>query len=211
MQTYETATTRLRVEEPGVCALVQDLLPLFLEGEVSPASRDQITEHLAGCERCAGFLAGAQSVRVQLRRDHSQRAASLQADAKPRGAVLQVRELLGGFAAMLLSLPGGLSAGLVAGGLMENDQGMIAAGVLGAGIICALLFGLARVMGPLTSGRASTLLSGMALGGAGVIAMMFSTVSPMGVVASLVIGIVGLVGVWSGVARDGRWPFVQSA
>jgi hypothetical protein len=31
------------------------------------------------------------------------------------------------------------------------------------------------------------------------------------VVASLVIGIVGLVGVWSGVARDGRWPFVQSA
>jgi anti-sigma factor RsiW len=212
MHAYETATTRLRAEETGACALVQDLLPLYLEGEVSAVSREQISQHLASCERCAGFLAGAQSVRAQLRRDQGQRAASLRADQQPRGAVLYVRELLGGFTAMLLCLPGGLTAALIGTGLDSGDQAALAVGVLGVIVICALLLGLARVMGPLTSTRTSTILGGVALGGAAVLAMLFfSSTSAVSLVASLLLGLAGLVGVWSGVARDGRLPLIQGA
>jgi hypothetical protein len=212
MHAYETETSRLRVADPASCALVQDLLPLYLEGEVSQASRDQIGQHLASCERCAGFLAGAQSVRAQLRRDQLQRAASLRDDQQPRGAVLRVRELLAGFAALLLCLPGGATAAMIGSGLDTGDQALLAVGAFGAIVICALLFGLARVMGPLTNTRTSTILGGVALGGGAVIAMLFfSATSPIGVLASLLMGFAGLTGVWSGVAHDGRLPLIQSA
>jgi hypothetical protein len=212
MHAYETSTTRLRAETIDPCALVQDLLPLYLEGEVSAVSREQISQHLAGCERCAGFLAGAQSVRAQLRRHDQQRVASLQADQRPRGAVLLWRELLAGGMAMLLCLPGGVTAAMVGSGLDSGDQALLAVGVIGAIIICGLLFGLARVMGPLTSTRASTLLGGLALGGAATIAMLFfSSTSAIGLLAALLLGFAGLAGVWAGVARDGRLPLVHSA
>lgn len=212
MHAYETEMSRLPVDTSTSCALVQDLLPLYLEGEVSQGSREQITEHLADCERCAGFLAGAQSVRAQLRRDELQRVASLRADQQPRGAVLLWRELLAGGMAMFLCLPGGLTAAMIGSGLSSGDEALLATGVFGALVICGLLFGLARVMGPLTSARTSTILGGLALGGGGVIAMMFfSATSPMGVLAALLIGLAGLAGVWAGVARDGRLPFIQGA
>lgn len=50
-------------------ALVQDLLPLYLEGEVSPETYALITDHLKRCERCSGFLAGTQSARAQILRE----------------------------------------------------------------------------------------------------------------------------------------------
>ncbi|NOK60761.1 MAG: hypothetical protein GFH27_549289n257 [Chloroflexi bacterium AL-W] len=77
---YESTTMLLREQNDVACALVQDLLPLYLEGEVSSHSRDMIVEHLGRCERCAGFLAGAQSVQSQLRRHQVQRANTVKQD-----------------------------------------------------------------------------------------------------------------------------------
>jgi hypothetical protein len=62
-------TTNTPRDEQWDCALVQDALPLYLDGEVSPDTRSLIAEHLSTCPRCAGFLAGAQSVRAQVRRE----------------------------------------------------------------------------------------------------------------------------------------------
>ncbi|MBA3944610.1 MAG: zf-HC2 domain-containing protein [Herpetosiphonaceae bacterium] len=57
-----------RAEIPG-CALVQDLLPLYLDDEVTHESHVLIAEHLLRCERCSGYLAGARSVRTQMLRE----------------------------------------------------------------------------------------------------------------------------------------------
>jgi hypothetical protein len=88
MTAYETTTSRLVQQELGACALIQDLLPLYIEGEVTPASRDLIAEHLARCERCTGFMAGARSVRDQLRRESAQRESSVAHDHAARQAVV---------------------------------------------------------------------------------------------------------------------------
>ena len=77
---YESTTMLLREQNDVACALVQDLLPLYLEGEVSSHSRDMIVEHLGRCDRCSGFLAGAQSVQSQLRRDQAQRTNAVKQD-----------------------------------------------------------------------------------------------------------------------------------
>jgi anti-sigma factor RsiW len=87
LATYESTTVQIPHPEFGACALVQDLLPLYLEGEVSPGSRDTIVEHLARCERCASFLAGAQSVRAQFRRDQALRGAAVRLDRPVRQAI----------------------------------------------------------------------------------------------------------------------------
>ena len=94
MTAYESTTARPRSQELGACALIQDLLPLYIEGEVTPASRDLIAEHLAGCDRCAGFLAGARSVREQLRREHNVRQASVGHDQAARQAMISGRRQL---------------------------------------------------------------------------------------------------------------------
>ncbi len=59
-------TQRMPYAEIQGCALVQDLLPLYLDGEVTHESHVLIADHLGRCERCSGFLAGAQSVRAQM-------------------------------------------------------------------------------------------------------------------------------------------------
>jgi len=76
-EAYTSATQRIGperieddiAEQPTDCALVQDLLPLYIDNEVSPESHARIAIHIAQCERCAGYLAGARSVRAQLLRD----------------------------------------------------------------------------------------------------------------------------------------------
>lgn len=60
-----------------MCALVQDLLPLYLDDEVSMDSRALIAAHLNECPHCAGFLAGARSVREQLRRERQRETSRL--------------------------------------------------------------------------------------------------------------------------------------
>src|SRR5262245_5322478 len=87
MTTYESTTVQIPHHEFGTCALVQDLLPLYREAEVSPGSRDTTVEHLARCERCASFLAGAQTVRAQLRRDQAQRSGAILREQPTRQAV----------------------------------------------------------------------------------------------------------------------------
>jgi hypothetical protein len=89
MTTYESTTSRLLQQELGACALIQDLLPLYIEGEVSAASRDLIAEHLARCERCAGFLAGARTVRDQLGRETRLRQSSVAQDQSAHQAIVR--------------------------------------------------------------------------------------------------------------------------
>jgi predicted anti-sigma-YlaC factor YlaD len=89
-EAYTNATQRIGPErEPesdlNDCALVQDLLPLYLDHEVSPESHARIANHIAQCERCANYLAGARSMRVQLLRDQQAVRATAPVDA---GAVV---------------------------------------------------------------------------------------------------------------------------
>lgn len=210
VESYESTTTRIAPLGTPNCTLVQDLLPLYIEGEVSPGSRDLIVEHLGRCERCAGYLAGAQSVRGQLRRDQIQRVASLQADEPQRGVVLRLRDIVASSLAMLLCLPGGgaaaaVGAGLSSGGVEELLVGLFIATVIGVSIL-----GLARILGPLTSARLSAICGGIALGGAGMIlvVLFISGGSPFGILAGFGVGVAGLVGVWSGVARAGHVPLI---
>lgn len=212
MHVNETITTNLRSQELGACALIQDLLPLYLEGEVSPGSRDMITEHLAGCERCSGFMAGAQTVRTQLRRDQLQRTESVRQDTPRRGAVMFWRELLAGGMAMLLCLPGGASAAAIGQGLRGDSPDALFVGLFIATGVCAALLALARILGPLTSQRLSAIFGGVALGGAGVILMMsVGSNSAVGILVGFAVGVAGLISVWSGVAREGRLPLSQGA
>jgi hypothetical protein len=88
MTASETTTSRLVQQELGACALIQDLLPLYIENEVTPTSRDLIAEHLAHCERCAGFLAGARSTREQLHRDSMLRETNIAHDRAARQAIV---------------------------------------------------------------------------------------------------------------------------
>jgi hypothetical protein len=117
MTSFETATTRLVQQELGACALIQDLLPLYMEHEVSASSRDLIAEHLARCERCAGYMAGARSMREQLRREGALRASLAAQDQATRQAIMlgqrRLRWLLVGglcalfgFGLMMMLLPG---------------------------------------------------------------------------------------------------------
>src|SRR5262245_12705448 len=95
MTSFETATTRLIQQELGACALIQDLLPLYMEHEVSASSRELIAEHLARCERCAGYMAGARSMRDQLRREGTLRASLAAQDQATRQAVTLGQRRLG--------------------------------------------------------------------------------------------------------------------
>jgi predicted anti-sigma-YlaC factor YlaD len=103
---HESTTTRLAQQEFGECVLIQDLLPLYLDNEVSEGSRAMIAEHLSRCERCAGFLAGARSMRMQLRGEGSLRQERAAHDVATRQAVALGRRrlmwlTLGGFAAVV--------------------------------------------------------------------------------------------------------------
>ena len=113
MPSYESTTTRLLHQDMKVCALVEDLLPLYMEGEVSPTSRDLMVEHLAHCEHCAGFLAGVQSARVYLRREQAARTAVVAQDRPAQQAVSRVQTVTRGVAAGVALLIGmGMTAGV---------------------------------------------------------------------------------------------------
>lgn len=75
------------VEIPS-CTLVQDLIPLYLDGEVSPESHVLIGDHIQQCERCSGYLAGARSVRTQILNEQK----AVRAAGSARQTVEQVRQ-----------------------------------------------------------------------------------------------------------------------
>src|SRR5215211_5154257 len=118
MTAFESTTSRLVQQELGACALIQDLLPLYIEGEVTPASRDLIAEHLEHCDRCAGFLAGARSTREQLRRENTLRQTSVAQDWAARQAIIVGQRrvmavVLGVFGVLCLAVVAGvISIGL---------------------------------------------------------------------------------------------------
>ena len=74
MESYESTTRRMRPELPGLCSLIQDTLPFYLEGDVSVRSRQFVEQHLDECERCASFLAGGRSVHDHFRREQGARS-----------------------------------------------------------------------------------------------------------------------------------------
>ncbi|NTV64436.1 MAG: zf-HC2 domain-containing protein [Oscillochloris sp.] len=164
VESYETTTTRIASLSPAVCTLVQDLLPLYLEGEVSPSSRDLIVDHLGHCERCAGYLAGAQSVRGQLRRDLAQRAEAAVAAAPERRALSRGRRLLIGLMSLVLCTVGGFASIGLGAGISGDAPGAAAIGlVFGIGAL-VMLFLLASVAGPLRSARLGQICAGLGIG-----------------------------------------------
>jgi hypothetical protein len=184
-------------QESGTCALVQDLLPLYLEGEISTGSRDVIVEHLAQCERCAGFLAGTQSTRAQLRRDGIQRAQVVQRDQPARQALSigQRRALLSAMLA-LCTLGGGGSSLMIAS-LSHGDGGP---GPFFVGLLVCLtcfsgLVALARKYGPLTPLRWLSLLTSCLVGAVGAALVTLPPEAPPKLVGMVLVA-VALSGVW---------------
>lgn len=97
---YTDTTQRYRLphaEIPG-CALVQDLIPLYLDGEVTPESHTLMANHLQQCERCSGYLAGARSVRSQILSEQQ----TIRMEQVKQPSVAQVREPLAGSLGMAL-------------------------------------------------------------------------------------------------------------
>jgi anti-sigma factor RsiW len=162
---YDTTTSRLDLAPtPEICALVQDLLPLYLEGEVNPGSRDTIVNHLARCERCAGYLAGAQSMRVQLRREAASHMQARTAALPEQQALQRWQRMLAGFTALFISIVGGLASIALASGLYTGQPALAFLGLLiGSGALAALLT-LARAVAPLAGNRLQQIGAGVLVG-----------------------------------------------
>jgi anti-sigma factor RsiW len=115
MESYESTTRRMRPEQPGLCALIQDTLPFFLEGDLSPQSRPFVEQHLEECERCAAFLAGGRSVQAHFRREATMRSGVMHHDQRGQELVARgQRRMLG----LLLIVAGALAFAMVAAGLL---------------------------------------------------------------------------------------------
>ena len=202
MTAYESTTSRLVQQELGACVLIQDLLPLYIEGEVSPGSRDMIMEHVARCERCAGYLAGTQNALIQLRRESTIHIATLDRDTPNRRA-LTVGQRLVTAIAVLTTYGGGLAASVLMWHSLLSGLGnpieLLLGLTLGLASVIALL-ALAHSRGPLTLQRVLALLGSCGTA-------LFSTITfvARGHGADLTVGLLlwgmALVGVWAAVAQ----------
>ena len=54
-------------DQDAVCAMVHDLLPLYVEGLVSPKSAECIEQHAANCPKCAASLKALQEPEPEIR------------------------------------------------------------------------------------------------------------------------------------------------
>jgi anti-sigma factor RsiW len=197
---YDAATTtRVATREVAPCALVQDLLPLYLEGDVGPASRDLISDHLNQCQHCAGYLAGARSMQGILRAELAQRAASAGAPAPEQMALRQWQRMVVNAAVVMLCAAGGVGSILLAAGMQGDSAGLAVFGMLAGGGALAALLLLARVIEPLSSARIWALAAGITLG----VLSGFMMVSADGFGApqllALMTGMLSVGIVWSGV------------
>lgn len=190
--TGDTQYTRLpHAEIPG-CALVQDLIPLYLDNEVTPDSHVLIAEHLQRCERCSGYLKGARSVRDQMLREQqtirqtttsSARVAQIQQPiASSLGIVLW--QML-----MTLLYFGGLFLGLL--GFGGHQPGAVAVGgALTVAALCGLI-----VAGAVKTSGWWIMMVVTGLGGLGLV--VISTLFGVGSGLDIVIygtGMIGLAG-----------------
>ncbi len=199
MTTYESVTTRLAQQELGDCALIQDLLPLYAEGEVSPASRELIGEHVARCERCAGYLAGTQHRLAQLGRERAAHSATLARDTPNRRALAGGQRLVTAIA-LLTTYATGLAASLLIWRSFEQGDGLpglLLGSALGLATLLALL-ALASSRSPLTLTRVLALL-GSCAAAAGSSPLMLT--NDGGPVLGILVWILAFAGVWVAVAQ----------
>lgn len=117
MESYESTTRRMKPEKPGLCALIQDMLPFYLEGDVSPQSRQFVENHLEECERCASFLAGGQSVQAHFRREAGTRSVVMRQDRPAQHLIASGRRRLIGH---VLTIVGGLALLVLAFGVLSG-------------------------------------------------------------------------------------------
>jgi predicted anti-sigma-YlaC factor YlaD len=121
MQSYESTTRRVSQDGPRICALIQDVLPFYLEGEVSPESRILIGEHLSECELCASFLAGAQSVHAHLRHENMLRGRVVDDDRRAQQIISTGRRQL--MMLVLAATVGAIAVFMVVSGLLFPPTG----------------------------------------------------------------------------------------
>jgi hypothetical protein len=202
MTAYESTTSRLLQQELGACVLIQDLLPLYVEGEVSPASRDLIVEHVARCERCAGYLAGTQNALTQLHRDRTSHITTLERDT-PNRQTLAVGQRVVTAIAVLTTYGGGLVASMLLWDSLWSGSGnpieLLFGLTLGLASLIALL-ALARSRSPLTLQRVLALFGscGLAL----VSSILFVGQGHGGeLTIGLLLWVLGLAGVWAAVSQ----------
>ncbi len=196
MPVYETTTMRLTQQELGSCALIQDLLPLYIEGEVSPSSRDLIVEHLARCERCAGFMAGAQTTMAQLRRETALQVNVVQRDEPARKTVKTGQWLLKLIATFTICVIGAFCAVLIAGGAGSGVPAMSVVGLL-AGLCCfGALAAVAQHSIRMSLLRWAGMSAGCIVGVIGCALAVLSRGEPLGVLTMLVLLLMGYGGVW---------------
>jgi predicted anti-sigma-YlaC factor YlaD len=202
MTAYESITTEMPHQEFGSCALIQDLLPLYLEGEVSPGSRDTIVEHLARCERCASYLAGAQSVRAQLGRERAQRVNAIARDQPARQAVASGKRLVMMFATLALCTLGAVASVLVWVGMTDHvGPTPLPVGVVLGGVSFTCLAALAQRGAPFSFGRLAPIA---ALCGLGAFAAMLIAEANNSVIKLLgmILAVAAVAGVWLAVVPE---------
>jgi predicted anti-sigma-YlaC factor YlaD len=201
MTAYESTTSRLLQQELGACVLIQDLLPLYVEGEVSAGSRDMIMEHVARCERCAGYLAGTHNALAQLRRDRSAHIATLARDVPNRKMVAGGQRLVAAIA-LLTTYGGGLVASMLIGHTASGDGNPIEL-IFGLGLgslSIVALFALARSRGALTLQRALALLGSCGVALFGSVALVANGHGGE-LTLGLLLWLLGLAGVWAAVLQ----------
>jgi|GEM_PF-1031726 hypothetical protein len=196
MTAFESSTIQLpQSQESSYCALIQDLLPLYLEGEVNPISRDQIAEHISHCNHCSGFLAGARSMHSQLQMELQQRQAAI-AQSKPQTQRLfTLGSLVVTLIATLASAAmGSMSVVWIVEGL-RWQHGLLLFGLPMFSISLTLLVLIARTRGPLTIERMLFLICSCLIGGIAS-ALIFNVHSAIGAFTGFGSGLAALVLLW---------------
>jgi predicted anti-sigma-YlaC factor YlaD len=188
MPSYETTTTHLPHQELNVCALVEDLLPLYIEGEVSPGTRDMLVEHLAHCDHCAGFLAGAQSTGLQLRRDQQARAQVITADQPARQAITRGQSVFRNLVELAL---GGLT--IIISGVLWSGLPWLAQ-TLGSLSATFAFIAIVVLTGTLTITRLLKLAAACIAGGIGAFSLVIPAQGPEPFIGMLLViaGVAGL-------------------
>lgn len=196
MTAFESSTIQLpHNQESSYCALIQDLLPLYLEDEVNPISRDQIADHISQCDHCSGFLAGARSMRSQLRTEQQQRQAAISQIKPQTQRLFSLGSLVVTLMATLASAGiGSMSVVWIIEGL-RWQHGLLLLGLPMFSASVTLLVLIARTRGTLTIERLLFLACSCLIGGIAS-ALIFSVNTSLAVLAGFGSGFAALVLLW---------------
>jgi predicted anti-sigma-YlaC factor YlaD len=114
----------MTIERTKACALIQDLLPLYLDNEISRDSYSVIAEHLTTCDHCVGFLSGARTVRDMLRREQQVRKDIVASDYQDQGTIVASRRMFMTTIAVVVITVAALVIGLALVPMFLNPPGM---------------------------------------------------------------------------------------